>query len=98
MHMLIKILSSQYLNSKYKYIKCKILCLLFGFFISNVLSTIPAQTGDWGIIAASIIIAINEMISKTVYTVKKTTIFIIINDLKIGIIYGLLVDAFKLGS
>nr|YP_010485074.1 conserved hypothetical plastid protein [Hypnea cervicornis]UVW80768.1 conserved hypothetical plastid protein [Hypnea cervicornis] len=93
------IISSKYLNPKLKYIKCKIICLLFGFFIATVLSTISAQTGDWSIIAAAIIIAYHEIISKIVYKHNnKRTIFTIINNLKIGIIYGLLVDAFKLGS
>nr|YP_010902842.1 hypothetical protein REP59_pgp138 [Hypnea flava]WCH54896.1 hypothetical protein [Hypnea flava] len=98
--MFIKVVSSKYLNLKFKYIKCKITCLLFGFFISNILSTISAQTGDWSIIAAAIIIAYNELISKIVYQYKddKFIIFTAINNLKIGIIYGLLVDAFKLGS
>nr|WCH58099.1 hypothetical protein [Cystoclonium purpureum f. stellatum] len=83
-----------------KYIRCKITCLLLGFLIATILSTISAQTGDWGIIAASIIITINELISKLVYNLKKnkSIILIMINYIKIGIIYGLFVDAFKLGS
>lgn len=94
------IVSSKYLNPEFKYIKFKITCLLFGFFISNILSTISAQTGDWSIIAASIIIAYNEIISKIVYKYKgqQLMILVAINNTKIGIIYGLLVDAFKLGS
>nr|QCI07241.1 hypothetical protein [Hypnea pannosa] len=98
--MFITIISSKYLNLKFKYIKCKIICLLFGFFIATTLSTISAQTGDWSIIAAAIIVAYSEVISKIVYKYKnkKLIIFTIINNLKIGIIYGLLVDAFKLGS
>nr|QVY58050.1 hypothetical protein [Betaphycus gelatinus] len=52
-------------------IKYKITCLLIGFLISNIVSTIPAQTGDWTIIGASLIITINEIMSKTIYTSKK---------------------------
>lgn len=81
-------------------IKCRIISLLLGFLTATILSTIPGQTGEWNIIAASIIITSNEIISKLVYHVKKerSIILIIINDIKIGIIYGLFVDAFKLGS
>nr|YP_010902642.1 hypothetical protein REP55_pgp139 [Hypnea nidulans]WCH54497.1 hypothetical protein [Hypnea nidulans] len=98
--MFMTIISSKYLHPKFKYIKCKIICLLFGFFIATVFSTISAQTGDWSVIAAATIIAYYEIISKIIYKYNnnKRTIFIIINNLKIGIIYGLLVDAFKLGS
>nr|YP_009732430.1 hypothetical protein [Gracilaria textorii]QHS71015.1 hypothetical protein [Gracilaria textorii] len=70
--------------------------------MSTVFSTIPSQTGDWGIIAASIIVAVNEIISKNIYKyVKKNHDFFrlyVLNYIRIGIIYGLFVDAFKLGS
>lgn len=74
---------------------------MIGFFMSSILSTITTHTGDWGIMSASIIITCNEIISKNIYqylykSKKKSTYFI--NNIKIGIIYGLFVDAFKLGS
>nr|BED43077.1 Ycf20 protein [Pyropia sp. Myanmar_A]BED43274.1 Ycf20 protein [Pyropia sp. Myanmar_B]BED43471.1 Ycf20 protein [Pyropia sp. Myanmar_C] len=77
-----------------------LISLLLGFFISTGLSTIPGQTGDWGIIAASLIVAATELTSKIVYSnQKKVAIRInLINNFKIGITYGLFVDAFKLGS
>lgn len=77
-----------------------LISLLLGFFISTGLSTIPGQTGDWGIIAASLIVAATELTSKIVYSNKKKLAIKInlINNFKIGIIYGLFVDAFKLGS
>lgn len=82
-----------------KNIKYKITCLLIGFLISNIVSTIPAQTGDWTIIGASLIITINEIISKNAYTSKKKLFIItIFNYIRIGILYGLFVEAFKLGS
>nr|WGH13852.1 hypothetical protein Ycf20 [Lophurella pseudocorticata] len=66
-----------------------------------MLSTIPAQTGDWNIISGSIIVTVNELINKFVYKTKnvdKLLILKLINNIKVGIIYGLFVDAFKLGS
>lgn len=77
-----------------------LISLLMGFFISTGLSTIPGQTGDWGIIAASLIVALAEFTSKGVYSKRKqvTKEINLINNLKIGITYGLFVDAFKLGS
>nr|QCI06241.1 hypothetical protein [Dicranema revolutum] len=87
-------------DNKFAYIKYKITCLLLGFLIATTCSTIPAQTGDWGIIAASVIITINEIISKIVYSFSKKRIMLLtlFNYIKIGIIYGLFVDSFKLGS
>nr|YP_010850791.1 hypothetical protein Ycf20 [Lophurella mutabilis]WGH13655.1 hypothetical protein Ycf20 [Lophurella mutabilis] len=66
-----------------------------------MLSTIPAQTGDWNIISGSIIVTVNELINKFIYKTKnidKLLILKLINNIKVGIIYGLFVDAFKLGS
>lgn len=79
-----------------------IVSMLLGFFISNTLSTIPGQTGDWGIIGAAIIVTCYEITSKKIYTnssVKKDNFILLhINNIKVGVIYGFFVDAFKLGS
>lgn len=81
-----------------------ILNMLLGFFISTALSTIPGQTGDWGIIAAAIIVTFYEVISKIIYPIdqivnrSESIVRKQINNIKIGILYGLFVDAFKLGS
>lgn len=70
--------------------------------MSTVFSTLPSQTGDWGIISGSIIVASNEIISKNIYKyMKNNYMFMIVhtfNCIRVGIIYGLFVDAFKLGS
>ena len=81
-------------------LRYKIISLLLGFFISTILSTMPAQTGDWGIVGASIIVTAYEIASKLIYNRKNNILKIssIINHIKIGIIYGIFVDAFKLGS
>nr|YP_009314078.1 Hypothetical protein ycf20 [Izziella formosana]SCW22332.1 Hypothetical protein ycf20 [Izziella formosana] len=80
-----------------------ILYMLLGFFVSTTLSTIPGQTGDWGIIGAAIMVTFYERISQYTYplTIKKDINKLLIhriNYIKIGILYGLFVDAFKLGS
>nr|YP_009393275.1 hypothetical protein [Symphyocladiella dendroidea]ARW61837.1 hypothetical protein [Symphyocladiella dendroidea] len=78
-----------------------ILSLMLGFFFANILSTIPAQTGDWNIMSGSIIVTLNELTNKYIYKTNNTDKFLIfrlLNNIKIGIIYGLFVDAFKLGS
>nr|YP_010338649.1 hypothetical protein MW444_pgp161 [Glaucosphaera vacuolata]UNJ18599.1 hypothetical protein [Glaucosphaera vacuolata] len=75
--------------------------ILLGFFLATIISTIPAHTADSGVIAASILISISEIISKLIYNKKNFAINIYckwLNCLKMGIIYGLFVDAFKLGS
>lgn len=96
-------------NYKLNYLSIQLLNILLGFFISTTLSTIPAQTGDWGIIAAAIIVTNQEIISKIIYSKNRIYYFNnshllpkkwlkYCNNIKIGILYGLFVDAFKLGS
>nr|YP_009397403.1 hypothetical protein [Dasyclonium flaccidum]ARW66589.1 hypothetical protein [Dasyclonium flaccidum] len=74
---------------------------MLGFFFANILSTIPAQTGDWNIISAAIIVTTNETLSRSIYqnqNLKRNFLPNLVNNIRIGIIYGLFVDAFKLGS
>jgi len=79
-----------------------VLSMLLGFFISTTLSTVPGQTGDWGIIGAAMIVTFYEVTSRILYRLrgrrKNYSILVQINSIKIGIIYGFFVDAFKLGS
>nr|YP_009394925.1 hypothetical protein [Polysiphonia stricta]ARW63487.1 hypothetical protein [Polysiphonia stricta] len=83
------------------FLNINILSLMLGFFFANILSTIPAQTGDWNIMSGSIIVTLNELINKLSYKSGKVNKFMVLkllNNIKIGVIYGLFVDAFKLGS
>nr|UNJ16343.1 hypothetical protein [Boldiaceae sp.] len=66
----------------------KLVCLLLGFFLATVLATLPGQTGDWGVIAGG----------RKIRSKPLRQILYVINNIKIGIIYGFFVDAFKLGS
>jgi hypothetical protein len=98
-----------FINYKLYYLSIQLLNILLGFFISTTLSTIPTQTGDWSIIAAALIVTNQEIASKIIYkryTINNcrkeklitNTLLKYCNNIKIGILYGLFVDAFKLGS
>ncbi len=86
----------------------KILLLLLGFFIATVLATVFGQTGDWDVLVAGILVAMIEILGNKMYSKKDIStkqVFNIsflsligINYIKIGLIFGLFVDAFKLGS
>nr|YP_010337668.1 hypothetical protein MW427_pgp173 [Sahlingia subintegra]UNJ17253.1 hypothetical protein [Sahlingia subintegra] len=87
-----------------------LISLLAGFFLATVLATLPSQTGDWGVVAGGILFILvkdfNSLFKKAYigFTFYRYDIFSLkfffdtINSIKIGIIYGLFVDAFKLGS
>lgn len=77
-----------------------IINLLLGFFISTILTTIVGQTGDWGILAGAISVTYLELLSQWIYSqdLENKQFLMHLNSVRIGIIYGMFVDAFKLGS
>lgn len=88
----------------------KLIIFFTGFLLSNIFDTTVAEFKEWVILSAALIIASLEIISKNFYSLASQTIqseqknyailklLKLFNYLKVGIIYGLIVDAFKLGS
>ena len=81
-----------------------------GFLTSSIIDTSLGEFSEWAVVGASLVVANIESFNNFYYSLinKKTKIFVskpyifllldILNYFKIGIIYGLIVDAFKLGS
>lgn len=77
-----------------------------GFLFSSIIDTSLGEFNEWAIVGASLIIATIESFNRFYYfIIKKTrskkngvTVFDSLNNFKIGIVYGLIVDGFKLGS
>nr|P34813.1 RecName: Full=Uncharacterized protein ycf20 [Aglaothamnion neglectum]AAA18512.1 unknown [Aglaothamnion neglectum] len=91
----------QYLYYHINNLSLQLISLFLGYFFCTIICSIPKETGDWGLITALLIVGINETMSALIYSYKKYENNIIvktINGIKIGIIYGLFVDSFKLGS
>jgi hypothetical protein len=88
----------------------KLLGFFCGFLISSIVDTTLGELNEWAIVGAAIVVASLETSSKVCYSIlsrqNKTNVkwtyisntFLTINTVKIGVIYGLIVDAFKLGS
>lgn len=79
-----------------------IISLLFGTFLGGAISTIAGQTAELDIVAAGLLTALTELVNWIVYRrrqqVSRYLWIDILNYLKIGLIYSLFVEAFKLGS
>ena len=83
---------------------------LSGFLLSSILDTTLGEFQEWAIVGAALIVSSLEILNKVFYYIyfkiqtklKKRYSIIeslnIINFFKIGLVYGLIVDAFKLGS
>ena len=88
----------------------KFLGFFCGFLFSSIFDTTLGELNEWAIVGAALVVASFETTSKIFYNIEyrvRTSLLknsylikltVILNDIKIGIIYGLIVDAFKLGS
>lgn len=79
-----------------------IISLLFGFFLGGAVSLSAGQRGVSDILAAGVVVLFTEIVDRIYYSrtrVGRQVLWVeVLNALKIGVIYSLFVDAFKLGS
>ncbi|TVU11179.1 hypothetical protein EJB05_44748 [Eragrostis curvula] len=93
------------LNSARKNSPTKIFLVLLGFYTANALATILGQTGDWDVLVAGLVVAAVEGIGMLMYSKpfasrpgRFQSFLASVNYWKAGVLLGLFVDAFKLGS
>lgn len=87
-----------------------IISLLFGNFFAIAVSSVAGQTADLDIVIALFLLVLVEIISRLVYGASRASrvpgqapktrslLLEMLNAFKLGMIYGLFVEAFKLGS
>ena len=84
-----------------------IISLLSGFFFASVISTVSGVKSEQDVISAGIVLLVVELINRYVYGTRRETngneetsplTPEILNSLKLGLMYGLFLEAFKLGS
>jgi positive regulator of sigma E activity len=76
---------------------------LLGFFLASVISTIAGTAAVFDPLISGIMLVITEVISMTMYRRsiekdRRSLFWQCLNLLKIGLIYGFFLEAFKLGS
>ena len=81
-----------------------------GFLTSSIIDTSLGEFSEWAIVGSALVVANIESFNNFYYSLvnkKRNVLFDksyifslmdILNYFKIGVIYGLIVDAFKLGS
>jgi predicted neutral ceramidase superfamily lipid hydrolase len=101
---------TQWLRNPWRRSSMLIISLLFGNFLASAVSTIAGQKADLDILAAALIVALTELISWMTYgkgqrsltrppsNIQRSLLIEALNGLKLGLIYGLFVQAFTLGS
>lgn len=92
----------QTFRNPWRRVSLLLICLLLGFFLGNVISTSAGQRAELDVVAAFLLVLLTEVISRFMYgvdrQVRRSLPAEVINALKIGLIYSLFLDAFKLGS
>lgn len=95
-----------WLQNPWRRTSIQLLSLLGGFFLASAISTTAGQTAWWDLQIAAILLLVCEVISAIAYRrlftperpPEQVLLISSLNFLKIGLIYGLFVEAFKLGS
>ena len=102
----------QFFQNPWRRFALIIISLLFGNFIGTVLPTTAGQEAAWDPVVAAGLLFFIELINRTYYSRQKQSsaenpsniskgnylVFDLLNVFKIGLMYGLIVEAFELGS
>ncbi len=92
--------SGQWLTNPWRRLSVVVISFLFGFFLGTAVSTTAGQKAELDIVIAGFLVTITEVISRLFYSRRMTISFWLesLNILKVGFIYSLFIEAFKLGS
>ncbi|MEM8721280.1 MAG: DUF565 domain-containing protein [Cyanobacteria bacterium P01_G01_bin.39] len=96
-------------SNPWRRISLSLISILLGFFMGSAIVTTAGQRAVWDIPAAAILFAFTELVSKLVYARRdrpqansvpqRRSLYVeVLNLFKIGLIYSLFLEAFKLGS
>ncbi|MBW4439930.1 MAG: DUF565 domain-containing protein [Plectolyngbya sp. WJT66-NPBG17] len=79
-----------------------IIGLLLGFFLGSAISTSAGQKAELDIVEAFFLLLVTEAVSRFTYggndRFRRSLFAEVLNALKLGLIYSLFLEAFKLGS
>lgn len=94
---------TQFFSNPWRRTALILLGLLFGFFMGSAISTTSGQDGRWDVVSAALLLLFTELTNRFVYIRRtknnpRSPWFDILNCFKIGIIYNLFLEAFKMGS
>lgn len=90
---------SDYLDNPFRKLTAATLAILFGFFAATSASTIIGSVADWDPLAAAVLLVWTETFTRLYYKSKdKSLLLRLANAFKIGLTYGMAVDAFKLST
>lgn len=90
-----------FLTNPWRQLSLIIICALSGFFLANVISTSAGQAARWDTSIALFFLLFTETSNYIIYYHRrneKPPWLDLLSALKIGFVYGLYLEALKLGS
>jgi len=92
----------RWLFNPWRQLSLLVISVFFGFFLGSAISLVSGQRGYLDIVVAGILLASTEIIDRIYYSriwqSRRALWLEALNALKIGLIYSLFLEAFKLGS
>ncbi|WP_414550367.1 DUF565 domain-containing protein [Anabaena sp. CCY 0017] len=92
----------QWFLNPWRRLSLLLISFFFGFFLGTAISTIAGQRGVLDIAIAGFLVVLTEMTSRIFYNSaflsKRSLLVESLNVLKVGFIYSMFVESFKLGS
>lgn len=90
----------RFLTNPWRQLSLIIICGLLGFFLANVITTSAGQSARWDISIALFFLLFTETSNYIIYRRRneKPPWVDFLSSLKIGFVYGLFLEALKLGS
>ena len=96
-------------SNPWRRIALSLISILMGFFMGSAIVTTAGQDAVWDIPAAAVVFTFTELISRFAYSrrnrllndrkpVRRSLYIDVLNLFKVGLIYSLFLEAFKLGS
>jgi hypothetical protein len=100
---------SRWTQNPWRRTSLAIISILLGFFLASFISTTFGARSEWDVLVAGVTAFLAELISRIFYrsrprvlangdVVPQPLLLVLLNDAKIGVIYGLALEACKLGS
>ena len=93
---------SEWFFNPWRRLSLLLISFLLGFFLGSAVATTAGQTASWDIVIAGTLVVVTELSSRIVYRssiLARRSLWIeSLNLLKVGFIYSLFLEAFKLGS
>jgi hypothetical protein len=92
----------QWFLNPWRRLSVLLLSFLFGTFLGTAISTTAGQKAELDIVIAAFLVFLTEVTSRIFYNrtffAKRSLLVESLNILKVGFIYSLFIEAFKLGS